>query len=174
MKVNTLFPSKTKEGQVKGGMVLIKLRKLSPEGISAEGMMKLRVSYQDRNGIADSDETDVEIPDTEPDFYQNSGIRKAILLSRYADLLKDWMLDERKAAESGQKVVPTVTLESGIVIPIDLGEWERQSLPLQVAEPYRKLFGVFGTYFEEESLGIGDDNLQQEQVVLERLKNYRG
>ena len=174
MKVNTLFPSKTKEGQVKGGMVLIKLRKLSPEGISAEGMMKLRVSYQDRNGIADSDETDVEIPETEPDFYQNSGIRKAILLSRYADLLKDWMLDERKAIESGQKVVPTVTFDSGIVIPVDLGEWERQSLPLQVAEPYRKLFGVFGTYFEEESLGIGDDNLQQEQVVLERLKNYRG
>ncbi len=173
MKVNTLFPSKTKEGQVKGGMVLIKLRKLSPEGISAEGMMTLKVSYQDRNDMEDSDEAQVEIPETEPDFYQNSGIRKAILLSRYADLLKDWTLDERKAAKSGQKVVPTVTFDSGIVIPVDLGEWERQSLPLQVAEPYRKLFGVFGAYFEEEARAIGDDNLQQEQVVLERLKSYR-
>ncbi len=178
MKVNTLFPSKTEEGQVKGGMVLIKLKKLSPEEISPErfspaGSMKLKVSYRDRNGIADSDEAEVEIPETQPDYYQNNGIRKAILLSRYADLLKDWTIDERSAARSGQKVVPLVTFDSGIVIPIDLGEWERQSLPLQVAEPYRKLFSVFGTYFEEESQAIGDDNLQQEQAVLEKLKNYR-
>lgn len=169
MKVNTLFPSKAEEGQVKGGMVLIKLKKLSPEG-----MMKLKVSYKDRNGIEDSDEALVEVPDVEPDYYQNDGIRKAILLSRYADLLKDWTIDERKAAQSGQRVVPVVTFDSGIVIPIELGEWERQSLPLQVAEPYRKLFGVFGRYFEEESLAAGDDNLQQEQVVLEKLSSYRG
>jgi Ca-activated chloride channel family protein len=169
MKVNTLFPSKAQEGQVKGGMVLIKLKKLSPEG-----MMKLKVSYKDRNGIEDSDEALVEVPDVEPDYYQNDGIRKAILLSRYADLLKDWTIDERKAAQNGQMVVPVVTFDSGIVIPIELGEWERQSLPLQVAEPYRKLFGVFGRYFEEESLAAGDDNLQQEQVVLEKLSSYRG
>ncbi len=184
MKVNTLFPSKAEEGQVKGGMVLIKLRKLSPagfslkgispEGISPGGMIKLKVSYQDRNGITDSDEAEVEIPEVEPDFYQNSGIHKAILLSRYADLLKDWTIDERKAEKIGQKVVPSVTLASGIVIPVDLGEWERQSLPLKVAEPYRKLFSVFGTYFEEESQAVGDDNLQQEQAVLEKLAGYKG
>jgi Ca-activated chloride channel family protein len=123
--------------------------------------------------MEDSDEAEVEMPETQPDFYQNNGIRKAILLSRYADMIKDWTLDERKAAERGQKVVPSVTFDSGIVIPVDLGEWERQSLLLQVAEPYRKLFGVFGTYFDEESQAIGDDNLQQEQVVLEKLKNYQ-
>jgi Ca-activated chloride channel family protein len=178
MKVNTLFPSKTEEGQVKGGMVLIKLRKLSPEGISPdgvspEGSMKLKVSYRDRNGIEDSDEAEVEMPETQPDYYQNNGIRKAILLSRYADLLKDWTIDERSAAQSGQKVVPLVTFDRGIVIPIELGEWERQSLPLRVAEPYRKLFGVFGTYFEQESQAIGDNDLQQEQAVLEKLRNYR-
>lgn len=169
MKVNTLFPSRTEEGQVKGGMVLIKLKKLSPES-----MIKLKVSYEDRNGIADSDEAVVEIPEAEPDLYQNSGIRKAILLSRYADLLKDWTIDERKAALSSQKVAPSVSLENGIVIPVDLGEWERQSLPLRVAEPYRKLFYIFGSYFNEESQAIGDNNLQQEQAVLEKLSGYRG
>lgn len=189
MKVNTLFPSKTEEGQVKGGMVLIKLKKLSPAGFLSEessseggsskgglpgGIIKLKVSYQDRNGVTDGDEAEVEMPETEPDFYQNSGIRKAVLLSRYADLLKDWTIDERNSAKSGRKVVPTVTLESGIVIPVDLGEWERQSLPLKVAEPYRKLFSVIETYFEEESQAVGDDNLQQEQIVLEKLANYKG
>jgi Ca-activated chloride channel family protein len=167
MKVNTLFPSKAEEGQVKGGVILIKLRKLSPDG-----RLMLRASYKDRNGVEDGEEAYVEIPEAEPDFYQNSGIRKAILLSRYADLLKDWMIDERKAAESGQKMVPVVTFENGIVIPVELGEWERQSLPLRVAEPYRKLFGAFGQYFNEESQATGDDNLQQEQAVLEKLKNY--
>ncbi len=167
MKVNTLFPSKAEEGRVKGGVILIKLRKLSPDG-----RLMLKVSYKDRNGVEDGEEAYVEIPGAEPNFYQNSGIRKAVLLSRYADLLKDWMIDERKAAENGQKIVPVVTFENGIVIPVELGEWERQSLPLQVAEPYRKLFGVFGQYFEKEIQAIGDDNLQQEQAVLEKLKNY--
>jgi len=169
MKVNTLFPSKAVEGQVKGGVVLIKLRKLSPEG-----SIRLKVSYQDRNGIADSDEALVEVPDVQPDYYQNNGIRKAILLSRYADLLKDWTIDERKAAQSQKRVVPSVTLESGIVIPIELGEWERQSMPLQVAPPYKKLFGVFGRYFDQESQAVGDDSLQQEQAVLERLSETNG
>lgn len=167
MKVNTLFPSKAEEGQVKGGVILIKLRKLSPDG-----RLMLKVSYKDRNGVEDGEEAYVEIPEAEPDFYQNSGIRKAILLSRYADLLKDWMIDERKAAESGQKIVPVVTFENGIVIPVELGEWERQSLPLRVAEPYRKLFGAFDQYFEKESQATGDDNLQQEQAILEKLKDY--
>jgi len=55
----------------------------------------------------------VNIQEKEPDFYQNSGIHKAVLLSRYADLLRDWTIDERKALEKGEMVVPTVTLEGG-------------------------------------------------------------
>ncbi len=169
MKVNTLFPSKAEEGQVKGGVILVKLQKISPGG-----QMSLKVSYQDRNGVADSDEANVQIPETKPDFYQNNGIRKAILLSRYADLLKNWMIDERKAATLRGIVTPSVTLANGIVIPVELGEWERQSMPLQVAEPYRKLFGEFADYFEGEMQATGDSNLQQEQLILEKLKDYRG
>ncbi len=166
MKVNTLFPSKAEEGQVKGGVILVKLKKLSDDG-----RLNLKVSYEDRNGVPDSDEADVAFGEEKPDFYQNSGIRKAVLLSRYADLLKDWTLDERRAASEGQVVVPSVTLEHGIVIPIELGEWERQSMELRVAEPYRKLFGIFGTYFDEESKAIGDDTLEQEEAVLEKLSS---
>jgi Ca-activated chloride channel family protein len=166
MKVNTLFPSKKEAGEVKGGVILVKLKRLSPEG-----RMRLNVSYQDRNGQAESDEAEVKLNETEPDFYQNRGIRKAVLLSRYADLLKDWLLDERKGLEKGQ-VVPTVTLETGIVVPVELGKWERQSLPLQVTEPYRKLFGLYASYFEDERKAIGDGNLQQEEVVLKKLSKY--
>jgi Ca-activated chloride channel family protein len=166
MKVNTLFPSKKEAGEVKGGVILVKLKKLFPEG-----RMKLKVSYQDRSGRVDSDEAEVEFNETSPDFYQNTGIHKAVLLSRYADLLKDWIVDERSGLQAG-KVVPTVTLESGIVVPVELGQWERQSLSLQVSEPYRKLFSLYSTYFESERKAIGDDNLQQEEVVLKKLSSH--
>lgn len=99
-----------------------------------------------------------------------------MLLSRYADLLKDWTLDERKALVRGERVVlvPVVTMEQGIVVPVILGEWERQSVPLQVSKPYRKLFGVFGTYFQKERKAIGDDTMQQEELILDKLGNYEG
>ncbi|MGA9099589.1 MAG: VWA domain-containing protein, partial [Methanotrichaceae archaeon] len=174
MKVNTLFPSKTEEGAVKGGIVLVKLKKLSQESnLSRDSSTKLKVSYTDRNGVQDSDEAVVNLQGKEPDYYQNSGIRKAIILSRYADLLKDWTLDERKALEKGESVVPVVTIENGIVVPVILGEWERQSLPLQVSEPYRELFFVFSSYFGDEKAAIGDDTLQQEQDILDKLKTYQ-
>jgi len=169
MKVNTLFPSKSEEGAVKGGMILIKLKQLSPDGRIA-----LKVSYEDRNGTKDSDEAQVAFPEVEPDFYQNNGIRKAVLLTRYADLIKNWIADERRALESEEQIEPSVTREVGILVPVPivLCEWERQSLPLQVSKPYAELFGEFGSYFEEEREAIGDVELQQEEVVLEKLSSY--
>ncbi len=171
MKVNTLFPSRAEEGEVKGGIILIKLKQISPEGD-----LKLAVSYEDRNGTKDGEVAVVNFPDAEPNFYQNDGIRKAVLLSRYADLLKDWIVDERRALDTGETIIPSVTLEDGIVVPepVELGEWERQSVPLQVSEPYKKLFGVFGSYFETEGEALEDIDLQQEEVVLETLSTYQG
>jgi Ca-activated chloride channel family protein len=169
MKVNTLFPSKAEDGQVKGGVVLVKLKKLSNDG-----NMNLKVSYQDRNGVQDSDEAEVDMAEESADFYKNSGIRKAVLLSRYADLLKNWMIDERKAADKGWKIVPSVTLANGIVIPVELGEWERQSLPLAVSDPYPELFGRFSDYFQMESQAIGDSTLEQEDGILKKLVGFGG
>ena len=167
MKVNTLFPSKAEDGQVKGGVILVKLKKLSNQG-----NMRLTVSFRDRNGVMDSDEAEVDMAEENADFYQNSGIRKAVLLSRYADLLKNWMIDERKAEDKGWKIVPSVTLANGIVIPIELGEWERQSLPLVVSEPYAELFGRFRNYFQSEASVLGDRTLGQEEAILKKLGGY--
>lgn len=169
MKVNTLFPSKAEEGQVKGGVILVKLKKLSNQE-----NMRLSVSYQDRNGVKDSDEAQVDMAEENADFYQNSGIRKAVLLSRYADLLKNWIIDERTAADKGWKIVPSVTIASGIVIPIELGEWERQSLPLAVSKPYPELFGRFSDYFQSEAQVLGDRTLDQEEAILKKLEGFAG
>lgn len=167
MKVNTLFPSPAVAGQVKGGIILVKLQKLSPDG-----RMKLKVSYEDRNGMQDADEADVVMLETKPDFYQDNGIRKAVLLSRYADLLKNWMIDERSAEATGRMIMPSVTLAHGILIPVELGEWERQSMPLQVSEPYRQIFQEYAKYFQGEMQAIGDQDLQQEQLILMNLSCF--
>jgi len=169
MKVNTLFPSRAEEGEVKGGIILIKL-----EEVSGDANITLAVTYRDRNGTLDGDEAAVIFPQVEPDFYQNDGIRKAVLLSRYADLLKNWIIDEREALEIDEPVEPSVTTEGGISVPPELGEWERTSLPLTVSEPYRDLFEAFGDYFENESEALGDIDLQQEEVVLDELSGRRG
>ncbi|MHB8119436.1 MAG: vWA domain-containing protein [Methanothrix sp.] len=169
MKVNTLFPSKAEGALVKGGVILVKLKKLSNQG-----NMRLRVSYQDRNGVQDSDEAEVDMAEASADFYQNGGIRKAVLLSRYVDLLKNWMIDERNAADKGWKIVPSVTLANGIVIPIELGGWERQSLPLAVSDPYPELFGRFSDYFQSEAQVLGDSTLEQEEEILKKLEGFAG
>jgi hypothetical protein len=47
-------------------------------------------------------------------------------------------------------------------------------LPLTVSAPYRNLFEVFGTYFGNESDALGDIDLQQEEILLDKLSNYGG
>lgn len=167
MKVNTLFPSRAEEGAVRGGVILVKLRQLS-----GAGRIVLSASYEDRDGRRDSDEAVVELEESTSDFYQNNGVRKAVLLARYADLLKNWMIDERRAAEKGGRIVPSVTLASGIVIPVELGEWERQSLPLTVSDPYPELLGRFRDYFQVEAQAIGDSSLDREEAILKKLEGY--
>ena len=165
MRVNTLFPSQAEEGAVRGGAILVKLAKLSDQG-----KIRLSASYEDRDGKSDSDEAEVILEEHDSDFYQNNGVRKAVLLSRYADLLKNWMIDERTAEEKGKMIVPSVTLSSGIAIPVELGEWERQSLPLTVSGPYPELFGRFLDYFHSEAQAIGDETLGQEEAILRKLE----
>ena len=162
MKVSTLFPSKVEEEEVKGGVVLIKLRR-----ISKGGRMRLKVTYRNQEGERDGDKAEVEIEDKGSEFYQGSGIRKAILLSRYGDLLKNWLIDEMRG--EGGKVQPSVTMESGIVVPVKLGKWERQSMPLQVLDHYKNLFELFATYFRKEMMATGDETLKKEMAVLVKL-----
>jgi Ca-activated chloride channel family protein len=168
MKVNTLFPSRTEGGETKGGIVLLKLEKTSDEA-----SLRLVASYEDREGAEDSDEKTVDWEQKTADYYANTGIRKGILLSRYADLMRNWMADEHAAHEDNTEA-ETRMGELGIIIPpeFELGKWERQSVPLQVSEEYESLFQTFSGYFESEMNAIGDDTLQQEQDILEKLSDY--
>ncbi|MFC2068386.1 hypothetical protein ACFLTP_05215 [Chloroflexota bacterium] len=134
--------------------------------------LTLKVSYEDRDGKTNSNEDTVELSDEEPEFFENSGIRKGVLLSRYADLLKNWMIDEREHAHFSRPWEPRVNDEIGIILPpITLGRWERQSLPLMVSDTYHELFTDFRDYFEQEMKNLNDDTLNQELEILDKLVN---
>jgi len=168
MQVNTLFPSKTQDGQTKGGVVLLKLKRI---GEGAFVHLKLSAVYEDRNGSPGASEADVTFGDQAPDFYQNSGVRKAVLLARYSEFLKNWTVDERVSQEKGAPVEPTMSAESGIVVvqDVQLGQWERQSLPLHVMPAYKEMFQSLQGYFETEMAQCDDETLKQELELLNTL-----
>jgi Ca-activated chloride channel family protein len=173
MKVNTLFPSKRVDGETKGGLILLKLRNTGDEG----GAIRLSTSYEDRAGHKDSSVAKIYLDDERPEYFDNNGIRKGVLLARYSDLMQNWLIDEREHVSWSRPWEPRITTEEGICIPpYGLGQWERTSLPLTVSSPYRSLFRDFSEYFNNEMDDIGDDTLDQELEILEQLggRSYGG
>lgn len=176
MKVNTLFPSKTEEGEVRGGIVLLKLTKQDEDGT-----LKLRASYEDRNGRKDSDEKVVNFQDKGEDYYDNLGIRKAIALTRHANVLKAWAIDSYRERKEPIPVdcPPIILYERGTIIPEpphlppciipSLGQWERQSQDLFVSSHYQEIFDEMGEYLGDEKEVLKDEDLQQELDLLNKL-----
>jgi Ca-activated chloride channel homolog len=170
MRIDTLFASKSDDsGQVKGGLVLLKLKKTSTGNAS----IYLKTSYQDRNGRSDGDVQIINLESTNPEYFDNSGIRKGVLLTRYAALMKNWISEERQYGSRSDSWTPCVGQDSGIVLPLEYpGQWERQSVNLSVSAGYKHLFQKFSGYFAGEMKLIGDYDLGQELDILHKLERY--
>jgi Ca-activated chloride channel homolog len=171
MKINTLFPSKSEGGENKGGLVLLKLSKTS---IFTNESIYLKTSYEDRNGRTDGSTATINLETTQPESFDNSGIRKGVLLVRYASLMQNWTLDERQHVQYiNQSWNPCINGDTGIVVPAFYNsQWERQSLPLRVSSPYRQIFKDFSRYFSGEMEAIRDNTLGQELDTLNSLCRY--
>lgn len=175
MKVNTLFPSEKTEGETRGGLVLLHMKR-----ISDNNAINLTASYEDRNGRQDSNFIALEF-EKRPEFYDNTGIHKGIVLARYANLLKNWLLTEREIIDKqklSEPIVPPVEIYYIEGIPIIdpefvLGRWERQSVKLHVSDEYKELLAVFIPYFEKETTTIGDESLNRETDILLLLSGYK-
>ena len=169
MKVNTLFPSKSVDGEVKGGVVLLKLNKKTEND---DGKLKLTVSYKDRNGEEHSNSGEINFQDTNEEYYENTGIRKAILLTRYVNTLKNWILYER-GEEPRFMILPVTGIMDCEFTPeeiyIMLGEHERASVELSVSNEYKDVFENLKAYIKLENEEIQDDTLEKEIEILEKL-----
>ena len=127
--------------------------------------MELRASWEDRQGTERETTTTLSFPTRPPEYFENTGVRKAVLLSRYADLLKTWLV-----AEQEPSLAPAEA--DGIEIPAEdppLGEWEQQSQPLTVSERNADRIREFRAHFEREADAVGDDALDREAELLDTI-----
>ncbi|PSC74536.1 Cell surface [Micractinium conductrix] len=120
MKIQTLFPSPKTDQGVKGGVVLLRMR--PPTAGAASRPLALTVAYSDRTGKSFSTQRAVELPAGLAaaaaggggagflTYYQSSGVRKAVLLARYADMLQGWLVDEWAAIDKSKTVLVNATL----------------------------------------------------------------
>ena len=200
MHVPTLFPSAKSETtqETKGGIILAKLvekqdtvsheeNKDSEDNFNA----KLSVSYKDAQGNLNQSEQMIDFANIvnsdmcpnggssdEKVFYDNNGVRKGVLLTRYVDLLHEW-IDTVKVSDDWKNfgdVVAAVENDGGgryVIQDWQPSPWERQSTDLMVSREYRQKFIHFKQYFVEEMKIIGDSTLQQEVDILDKLINYQ-
>lgn len=173
MKVNTLFPSSTNENsESKGGVILLKLKK---KDNNTDNKINLRVSYTDRDGNKHSNSQDIEFNKNE-EFYENTGIRKAIALTRYVNTLKSWILYERTNKDERFYICEDVGVIDCDYVKEDvrkiLGENERTSVKLTVSEEYKENFKNIKSYLENEKNELKDEDLKKEIDLLEELIKY--
>ena len=186
MKVATLFPSKRTEEGTRGGIVLLHLERIPRTGPQTllppelqDQKLSLSISYKDRNEKPGSHSVKFAFEKKE-ESYDTTGIRKGILLVRYANLITNWIQHERSThteTETNENSVKSLYEKEGIFISSDetdtLGQWERQSIELFVSTEYKKLFTDFLSYFETEKEKLGDASLDQEIEILKILRDYK-
>ncbi|HHH19317.1 MAG TPA: VWA domain-containing protein, partial [Campylobacterales bacterium] len=174
MKVHTLFPSKNDGEATKGGVILLKLKKVG----SGSDDIKLNVSYTDVDGKAFSNSGSAKFNSKKNSYYDNTGIHKAIVVSDYVTVMKNWIMDARAGCNDRVKWImedyPSI-MKRAMVFPPKrplfptIKTWERSSCQLKVSEGYNKLFHTFTSYYETQMDKIKDDSLEMELEILKTL-----
>ncbi len=180
MKINTLFPSHNDGTATKGGVVLLKLKKKSSASLE-NVKLTLEVSYSDVNGKSYSNAQKVAFKNQSA-YYDNSGIEKAILVSDYVSVMKNWLIDTRascndKVSWANQQAIEVQ--ERCMVYPPlhpdypKIATWERKSCKLKVSAGYKKFLQLFRNMYLQKMKSLGDESLNKEVTILNSLINQK-
>lgn len=161
LSVETLFPSRRTDNRTEGGVILVKLEKTGEYR-----RVRLTARYETRTGQVWETNRTVEFDDEEPPYYETSGVRKAVVLARYADLMRNWASYERARASDGAVETPA----EGIEHRDELGKWEQQSVPLQVSAPFGDRISRFEGYFRSEMDAFGAERMGKDAAILATLR----
>jgi Ca-activated chloride channel family protein len=164
MYVNTLFPSPTKDGKTKGGVILLKVKE--PKD------MKLEVSYKDRSGKSYKSSQKVTFKNSE-----DKSIQKAMLLTDFVTLMQNYLLDARASCHDKISRSDDITIlkQKCMIYPPDqpnyrfIESWERKSCPLKVSSGYKKLFFIFSREFKNKISDFEDDSFDKEIKALDTI-----
>ena len=100
------------------------------------------------NGSAQSVDTD---------YYDNMSIRKAIVLSRYIRMLRDWVQNDNDRKKSSTKLAAANSRRAGSIVSAE----------------YQTRFEQFTSYFQNEAKFLDDDALTSDLNVLKFLFNRK-
>ncbi|MDB2283262.1 VWA domain-containing protein [Halorubrum ezzemoulense] len=156
MHVGTLFPSAKQDGEARGGVVLVRLKQTSQDAD-----LDLVASWTERDGGEYTERVTVDVP-TETGTYAHDGVRKAVALARYARELRGWAADVHDQANNSTGV-------DDWLLPDQRGQHEHEAVPLVVPERYADRFDQLRRYLVDEMDIVGDETIQQEVELLERL-----
>jgi Ca-activated chloride channel family protein len=160
MYVNTLFPSPSQNGASKGGIILIKVKDTKD--------LKLSVSYKNREGESFRVSKDIKFTNS-----NDKATKKAIQLSDYVTIAKNWILDSRincnDKVEHYHDIQPVqkrcMIYPPNRPIYKKIKTWEIRSFTLRVSDCYKKLFSLFLQEFK------GDD-FTKEIETIKKLISY--
>ena len=155
--VATLFPSRSSENGSEGSVILLELNRTSPD----PGPIYLNATYETPDGTVEETSDEVTFTHT-GEHYDSTGVRRAVVLTRYATLLRNWAAYER-SLDSDREFEPPEGVEYRT-----LGQWEQQSVPLTVSDPYDHRIRAFREYFTAERDALGG-NMSQDIAILDRL-----
>jgi len=156
MKVSCLFPSPADEdGETRGGLILLRLKKTGHAGD-----LKLVVNYEMNDGYPCKAETKVAFEGAEVEYYENTGIRKGVLLARYAELMQNWISSERYAG--------------GEMYSRHRNVWENESVKLVASDENRALLQTFKNHMISEIQQINDQALNREITLIDRILGNSG
>jgi Ca-activated chloride channel family protein len=156
MHVGTLFPSAKQDGKARGGVVLVRVAQTTPDAD-----LELVASWTERDGSDHAERVAVSMPD-DPETFAHDGVRKAVALARYARELRAWAGDVHDRADRATGV-------DDWLLPDQLGDHERESVPLVVPDEYADRFTRLREYLTAEKTAVGDDSLGQELDLLGTL-----
>ena len=112
--VETLFPSRREGNRTEGSVILLQFERRAgtadgdTTGTATAGdPVEVVASYETPDGEDHTVTRTARLGDREPDSFESPGVRKAVALTRYADLMRNWAAYERaRAAGGGGKPTP--------------------------------------------------------------------
>ena len=159
LEVTTLFPSRREGNRTEGGVVLLEVEKTG-----ADPTLGVVARYEDPDGGARTVRSNVSFESREAPSYDSSGVRKAVALAEYGNLVRNWMAHERAGGDAGVD-----SAEAAIEYREHDGQWEQRPVDLAVSAPYDRRFDRFLEYFRAEKAALGADRMERDLAVLERL-----
>lgn len=152
LHVSTLFPSPPNDsGESKGSIILVEL-----ERTGTEPDVALKTGWVTRDGEENGDVVYPDFETPEPDYFANSGIRKAVALRRYVSVLREWV--EHSRPEHAEKAAE--------------GQWEQTSVDVEVSDEQKSQFKAVLQELQEARDETGDETLDGEVETVEELLEH--